>query len=532
MFPSPSLVTVYTVVTLLAFFYTTFWRHKLKAPQLPGPPSLPFVGNLLQIPKTGAHRRFSEWAKTYGGLFRLKLGPAWAIVVTDRRLAKELLDNKSSLYSQRPSSYVSHDLITKGDHLLVMKYGPLWRSFRRIMHQFFMESMCDKQHIQLVEAEQVHMMRDFLLVPEKHMVHTKRTSNSIIMSLVFGVRTTCDQTTHMRELYTMMERWSEVMETGATPPVDIFPFLKLLPESWFGNWIQRSLDVGNRMKKLYSSTQLRVSTRRLQHGSKDTFMDQVLDQQDKLDLTPNQREFLGGVLMEGGSDTVSTMMLVIIQALALHPDVQQKAQTEIDSVCTEEHSPTWADFEKLPYIAQIVKEAMRWRPVTPLAFPHALTQDDWIDGRFVPAGTTVFLNVWGLHHDENRYADPDRFDPSRFQGQTKLAAKYAASADYMNRDHYIYGAGRRICPGIHLAEREMFLGTAKLLWGFDFAQQEDELGRLIPIDTDPVTGYTEGFLVCPKEFACRISPRSKKRADTIMREFDVADRDIFSKYGG
>jgi len=515
---------------VFAFLYATFAWSKSETLQLPGPPQFPLIGNLHQIPKTGAHRKFTEWARVYGGIFRLKLGPAWAVVITDRRLVKEMLDNKSSVYSHRPPSYISHDLITKGDHLLVMKYGPTWRSFRRVMHQFFMESMCDRQHIELVEAEQVQMMRDFLVAPERYMVHTKRTSNSIIMSLVFGVRTESDQTAHMQELYTVMERWSEVMETGATPPVDIFPFLKLLPESWFGNWIQRSLDVGKRMKKLYSSMQEHVTARRSQEGGKHTFMDQVLDQQDKLQLTSNQRDFIGGVLMEGGSDTVSTMMLVIIQALTSHPEVQRRAQAEIDGVYGEDGSPTWSDYDKLPYVTQIIKEAIRWRPVTPLGFPHALSQNDWVDGKLIPAGTTVFLNVWGLHHDEERYPDPDKFDPSRFEGQTQSAAKYAASADYTNRDHYVFGAGRRICPGIHLAEREMFLGTAKLLWGFNFEQQRDDEGQLIPIDTDPVTGYTEGFLVSPKEFACRISPRSQTRADTIMREFAVANQNIFCRY--
>ncbi|KAK3323361.1 cytochrome P450 [Cercophora scortea] len=528
----PSFLTLGAVALVLSVLFKLFFQSRSKLPPPDGPPTLPIIGNLHQIPKTGAHRKFTEWAKTYGGIFSLKLGPSLAVVITDRRLVKELMDKKSSMYSARPPSYVSHDLITKGDHLLVMNYGASWRTFRRTMHQFFNEGVCDKQHISLVEAETTQMLRDFLDRPEKHMVHTKRTSNSIIMSLVFGVRTESDQTPHMKELYSVMDKWSEIMEVGATPPVDIFPFLKLLPESWLGNWIQRSLDVGTRMKTLYSSAQTVVSTRRRQHGTTNTFMDQVLDQQDKLNLTPNQLDFIGGVLMEGGSDTVSTMMLVIIQALALNPHIQARAQAEIDAVCTDAASPTWSHYAQLPYITSIIKEAIRWRPVTPLAFPHALSQDDVIDGKFLPAGTTVLLNVWGLHHDPSRFPDPDKFDPSRFANQTKLAAEYAASPDYDNRDHYLYGAGRRICPGIHLAEREMFIAASKLLWGFEFAQQRDAEGRLVPIDTDPLTGYTEGFLVCPKAFACKVTPRSEARAATIRREFGVAEREVLSRYRG
>lgn len=455
-----------------------------------------------------------------------------AAVITDRRLVRELIDKKSSIYSTRPASYVSHDLITRGDHLLVMKYGDTWRSFRKIIHQNIMESMCDKEHIKLVEAEQAQMMRDFLLRPEQHMLHPKRMSNSIIMSLLYGLRTGSCEVSHFTELYDLMERWSEVMETGATPPVDFFPFLKLLPESLFNNWVQRSLSVGQRMKRLYSETRAKVLARRQLHGSQHSLMDRILDQQDKLQFTENELDFIGGVMMEGGSDTVSTMLLVVIQALILNPDVQKHAQAQIDAVCGDgqDRSPTWDDYDKLPYISMIIKEAMRWRPVTPLAFPHALSEDDVVDGTFLPKGSTVFINVWGLHHDETVFPDPGRFDPSRYQGRTRPAAEYATSSNYMNRDHYIYGSGRRICPGIHLAEREMFLGTAKLLWGFNFQQQRDENGRLIPIDTDPITGYTEGFLVSPKPFACSVTPRSKVREEVIMREFGDAEKGILAKY--
>jgi cytochrome P450 len=116
-------------------------------------------------------------------MFSLKLGTGTAVVLTDRRLIKQLLDKKSNIYSNRPPSFVSHDLITGGDHLLVMQYGNLWRSFRKLIHQYFMESMVEKEHIVLQNAEAVQMIHDYMLYPEEHMRHPKRYSNSIIMSL-------------------------------------------------------------------------------------------------------------------------------------------------------------------------------------------------------------------------------------------------------------------------------------------------------------------------------------------------------------
>jgi len=61
---------------------------------------------------------------------------------------------------------------------------------------------------------------------------------------------------------------------------------------------------------------------------------------------------------------------------------------------------------------------------------------------------------------------PLAFEHDRFAGRTALASTLAASKDYEACDHYGYGAGRRLCPGIHLAERNLFVGIAKLLWAF------------------------------------------------------------------
>lgn len=156
--------------------------------------------------------------------------------------------------------------------------------------------------------------------------------------------------------------------------------------------------------------------------------------------------------------------------------------------------------------------------------------DDWVDGKFLPRGTSVFINAWGMNHDERYFEKPEIFDPDHYRGVTKLAPELAAAADPEDRDHYGYGAGRRLCPGIHLAERNLFLGMAKLLWAFDFGPGKDESGAVIEPDVDPLTAYSEGFLVCAHPFGCEIKARSEKRRDTILREFSMAESSVFSKY--
>lgn len=164
------------------------------------------------------------------------------------------------------------------------------------------------------------------------------------------------------------------MEPGNTPPVDIYSFLHWVPQRFFGNWVSRAKGVSAEMNKLYSGVLDYVQERRRTVGNKGSFMDTVLDQNEKLGLTRHQLYFLGGVLMEGGSDTSSSVILAFIHAMTKWGGVLKKAQEEMDAVVGEDRTPQWSDYENLPYAAATVKEAMRWRPVVPLAFPHAAAE--------------------------------------------------------------------------------------------------------------------------------------------------------------
>lgn len=121
-----------------------------------------------------------------------------------------------------------------------------------------------------------------------------------------------------------MEKWSLVMELGATPPVDSFPLLKIIPQRFLGSWRSRAKDVGGLMKSLYSQVLRDVEERRERGVNRDSFMDRVLDGQEKNQLSRNELYFLGGVLMEGGSDTSSSLILAILLAVMAYPNVQER----------------------------------------------------------------------------------------------------------------------------------------------------------------------------------------------------------------
>lgn len=135
-----------------------------------------------------------------------------------------------------------------------------------------------------------------------------------------------------------------------------------------------------------------------------------------------------------------------------------------------------------------------------------------------------------MHHDEKYFKSPEIFDPDHYLGVTKLAPELAIAADYESRDHYGYGAGRRLCPGIHLAERNLFLGIAKLLWAFNIGPGKDAKGLKIEPSVDVITAYTPGLLMTAHLFGCETEVRSKKRERIILSEFSLAEKEVFSRY--
>lgn len=90
--------------------------------------------------------------------------------------------------------------------------------------------------------------------------------------------------------------------------------------------------------------------------------------------------------------TVSSMNCFFL-AMTLYPEVQRKAQEEIDRVVGTK-LPSFDDRANLPYVDAIVKEVLRWHPVAPMGLPHMTTDDDIFNGYLIPKGALVIANIW------------------------------------------------------------------------------------------------------------------------------------------
>jgi cytochrome P450 len=246
-------------------------------------------------------------------------------------------------------------------------------------------------------------------------------------------------------------------------------------------------------------------------------------EQEQHGFSDNQAAYISGTLLEAGSDTTANTLYGFICAMLVFPDVQKRAQEELDRVIGAERMPITEDEPNLPYIRGCVKESLRWMPTTIMgAVPHAVMREDEYMGYRIPKGAGVLNNVFSIHNDPNRYPEPRRFAPERFSEDSQSAFDAALNPDVSKRDHFTFGAGRRICPGMHVAERSVFLGIARMLWAFDFTRPLNEQGKEIVPDPDAVT---QGFVCAPVPYKAIISPRDEKRAALVRKEWEDAQKE-------
>ncbi|KAF9231722.1 cytochrome P450, partial [Melanogaster broomeanus] len=107
-----------------------------------------------------------------------------------------------------------------------------------------------------------------------------------------------------------------------------------------------------------------------------------------------------------------------IFALVLHPEVQEKAQAEIDTVVRWRRVPTFEDKERLAYLRAVICETMICNPVAPLGhscgLPHVTAKDDVYEGCYIPKGGYLVAFQKICQSTGRNFPDPHLFDPDRF----------------------------------------------------------------------------------------------------------------------
>ncbi|THU90803.1 cytochrome P450 [Dendrothele bispora CBS 962.96] len=146
-------------------------------------------------------------------------------------------------------------------------------------------------------------------------------------------------------------------------------------------------------------------------------------------------------------------------ALTLYPEVQSKAQEELDRVLGPGRIPSFKDRQDLPYVEAVYREVMRWHPALPMSLPHKSTEDIIYKGYVIPKGTILHVNVWAINHNPDRYSNPDKFIPERYLNEDGSYNEMYRSINTIDA----YGHGRRVCVGRYVADATLWLTMASVL---------------------------------------------------------------------
>lgn len=171
--------------------------------------------------------------------------------------------------------------------------------------------------------------------------------------------------------------------------------------------------------------------------------------------TPELRDNLLTFIV-AGHETTALALGWSLYLCAFDQDVQDRARAEAQAVLGTRPA-TGADVARLPFMRQIIDEALRLYPPAGLVSRTAL-KSDTLCGREIRPGDTVMIPIYALHRNHLLWPEPDRFDPDRFADR-KAIPRYA---------YLPFGDGPRICIGASFALQEAVIILATLLARFRF----------------------------------------------------------------
>ncbi|EWG52463.1 hypothetical protein FVEG_11206 [Fusarium verticillioides 7600] len=372
----------------------------------------------------------------------------------------------------------------------------------------------------LQEAEVAHFLLHVLDDPERSMDHIRTEAGPVILKIAYGY------TAEPFKEDILIDMAGQAMDnvTAASVPgaflVDTLPLLPYVPD-----WVPGANF--KRLAKKWSSelddlTEMPYAFAKHQHalGKQDnSFASRLLEIEDSTEEARFTTKWSALSLYAAGADTTVSSISLFFLALILYPDVQKKAQEEIDGVIGNERLPNCSDWTILPYANAVVKEILRWNPVVPMGLPHTSTEDDVFEGYFIPKDALIMPNIWYFAHDPEVHQDPMRFEPERFLSTD-------GNQPEQDPHTYTFGFGRRVYPGRVLADNALFLNIAQSLAVLHI--RKDENGA------QPKLLFTPGMISHPEPFKAAITPRLPQHEQLIRsleQEFswEQSDNHIIEK---
>ncbi|KAJ7142216.1 cytochrome P450 [Mycena epipterygia] len=473
-------------------------RSKLPLP--PGPTKMPIVGNLFDLPPASEWEMYKNWSRQYeSDIIQLDLAGKSVIILSSLKATEDLLEKRSSIYSDRPTSPMLVDLMEWTWLLPLMPYGDTWRAQRRLFSQGF--NVTAARNFRPKELAATHgLLRRLAHTPGAFRDHLRHMAGEIIISVAYGI-----DVLPVNDPYIAVAEKTNHAGIQATTPgrflVDSIPLLKHVPEWFPGADFKHKAKKWKQLGRTLMAVPLAEVKRQLASGAAHhSFTAENLQNLSESGDQYYDEETINGTAASmylAGSDTTVAALSTFVLAMLANPEAQRQAQMEIDAVLGKGQLPIFNDEQSLPYVSALVKEVLRWRPVTPMGVPHFLPVEDEYRGYRIPAGSVVIGNVWAILHNEDMYPDPSAFKPERFlrDGKPNPDVRDPQAA---------FGFGRRVCPGRHMAMDSVWITIASILSVFDITKAIGDDGQII----EPSYEYSSEIISAPLPFKCSITPRS------------------------
>ncbi|KAF9887204.1 hypothetical protein FE257_010458 [Aspergillus nanangensis] len=468
------------------------------APLPPGPKPLPVVGNIRDLPDP-ARPDWPVWAQhkeLYGPISTVSVFGQRIIILNSAQYALDLLEKRSSVNSDRPDMTMTK-LSGWGDGLAMLEYSKRFHTYRKNMHREIGSKASVARFNQAQEVEVRRFLLRLLNNPNDLVGHARKLAGALILKITYGYSIE----PHGKDpLVDIADEALEQFSLSARPGtwiVDFAPFLKHLP-TWFpGASFHSYAKAFRKQTEVFSDLPFAFVKEQMAKGVFNaSYVSNLLEAEAAAPGSFDQTtiKWTAASLYAGGADTTVSTISSFFLAMAHFPEVQKRAQQEIDSVVGQDRLPEFKDRENLPYIDAILKEALRWHPIAPMGLPHRAMEDDVVGGYFIPKGSIILANIWAMTHDPNDFHDPMTFNPERFLGETPERDPHLLS----------FGFGRRVCPGRIIADANVWLTIAQSLATFTISKVEDCEPEFLP-----------GVISHPAPFEMNLKLRNSKHGDYL-----------------
>ncbi|KAI9061908.1 cytochrome P450 [Trametes sanguinea] len=512
--PWPQAVGLLSLCLLCTLLWTCIRRRRRRQTLPPGPTGLPFFGSALQLPATFQERTFARWGLLYGDVVYVKFFNRPTLILNSIEAARDLLDKRSAKYSDRPRMVLFTEMIGQETSLPSIRYGDQLRMHRKWMF----DGVGNKEKLRSYQAMQhrevCKLVSNLAKSPARFYDHIHLYLAALLTEVAYGRRVlSLDD-----ELVQIAERGIEGSNDIGSPGsmlVDFFPILKYIPKWLPGAGLKRRADSSVRKDVMaWKETGFGKFIADYESGAAPPCIFTTV--RSGLGDSPGESELehMKGLTFSvygGGVETSRGTLLTSILAMTRNPRVLREAHEEMDRVVGRDRLPDFSDKESLPYLSAILEEVFRWHAAVPLAIPHQLMVDDEYRGWNIPAGCMVIPNTWAMTRDERYYPDPEQFLPERY-----LTAEGLKDSDLPLPSSFVFGYGRRVCPGQAFAEATIWLAIAHIVALFDIRKAVDEAGN----EVTPLPDFKSGFTNQPVPFDCQICPRSEKAA-AIIAQLDL-----------